>query len=140
MKLTVQTVSPAWWSEVSEGVHFAVFQESRAATLDRIDYALIVRDEADFPVGYVTCRDHDGETVYWQYGGVNPAHSTTVTAVKGYRALIDNARQRYRRIHTLVEAENIRYLKLAMREGFRIVGTRTFKGKVLVELMLEFEA
>lgn len=107
--------------------------------MDRIDYALMI-EANDEAVGYCTVREMDEDSVYWQFGGGLPNVTESSRAVEAYKALIEWTHARYQRITTLVENTNVRYLKLAMHFGFRIIGCRMFRGDVLVELLNERKA
>jgi len=125
------------WKVFSERAHLACFNESKDSSMDRIDFALIVEDGARM-MGYLTCREHDSETLYWQYGGSFPGTRESSLTFVGYQAFVAWCKERYKRITTVIENENIVMLKMAMKVGFRIVGVRNFKGHVLLELVLEF--
>lgn len=140
VEIELMQLDPEQWSVFSEDAHRASFSEFRPAGMDRIDYALLAHDPRGRGVlGYVTIRELDADSIYWQYGAAfdNIAKGIIVTRV--YQRIINFARERYKRITTLVENTNVSYLKLAMKMGFRIVGVRMFKGQVLVELLLDFE-
>lgn len=127
------------WAQISENCHAVVFKEKRPAEMDRIDYVLLVEEEDGVPSGYCTVRELDSESVYWQYGGAFPGTHGTIKSVGSYESLINWTKQHYKRISTLVENTNIRYLKLAMHYGFRVIGCRTFHGKIYLELLNEFD-
>ena len=77
-------IEPSHWVKLfSEDAHMAVFGENKPATLDRIDFTLLALDN-DKPIGYMTCREFDSESVYWQYGGVVDEKKGTVYAMKTY--------------------------------------------------------
>lgn len=135
-RIQVDQLFPDEWRVLSESAHQAMFDEKRPSTMDRIDYALVLKDEAGL-VGYCTCRELDDESVYWQYGGAFPGTHSSPKAVEAYTVLVSWAHAKYKRITTLVENDNVRYLKLAMHAGFRIIGCRMFGGKILVELLNE---
>lgn len=135
-RFEIDLLSADEWRALSADAHLICFNERRSATLDRIDFALIVKDESG-PVGYCTCRELDSESVYWQFGGAFPGTHSSAKAVSAYEELVEWTLAKYKRITTLVENENVRYLKLAMHAGFRIIGCRFFKGDVLVELLNE---
>lgn len=123
-----------WVAGFSENMHKLVFKEIKPATRDRISYAvLIVKDEE--VIGYVTVRELDDENVYWQFGGVIPKFRKSMTAVKCIETAIEWQKQRSRRIVTYVENTNLPMLKFYLSYGFLIIGTRTFEGKVMVDLM-----
>lgn len=133
----VLKVTPAEWAQIAEGAHRVVFKEERPKHMDRVDYVLLVEEGTGQPSGYCTVRELDAESVYWQYGGAFPGTHSSSKAVECYGSLIDWTRTRYARISTLVENSNVRYLKLAMHYGFRVIGCRTFQGKIYLELLNE---
>lgn len=141
MKLTIHKLGLEQWADLSEKAHQACFNEKRPVNMDRIDFALVcVDDDQKLMVGYTTMREIDSETIYWQHGGSFPEFRGTATAALGYSMFIQWCRERYKRIVTLIENNNRPMLKLAFHNGFTIVGVRNFKGKVLLEHGIEFEA
>lgn len=136
--MIVERIEKEDWKELSESAHRAVFDERRNADCERIDYALLaVRDGV--LQGYCTVRELDSDSVYWQYGGAFPPAAKSRFAYEAYSGFVEYTKERYERITTLVENENVRYLKLAMHFGFRIIGCRFFGGQTFVELLLEFK-
>jgi RimJ/RimL family protein N-acetyltransferase len=132
----VQVSEEEWKERFSENFHKLVFKEIKPASRDRISYALlIIRGEE--VVGYVTVREMDDENVYWQFGGVIPKYQRTITAVKAIESGIEWQRQRSRRIVTYVENTNLQMLRFYLSYGFLVVGTRTFAGRVMVDLIKE---
>lgn len=130
----------AWNKDWAEAAHKISFNEIRPASMNRIDFALLtINPSNNKPGGFCTCRELDNETVYWQYGGSFPETIGTVWSARSYEALIEWSKQRYKRITTLVSNQNVVYLKLAMKYGFRIIGVRTFKNDIFVELLNELE-
>lgn len=136
----VDCLSSTEWRHLSESAHLVVFDESRPAEYDRIDYALVVRRDQEL-LGYATVRELDRESVYWQFGGAFPGAEKTVKVWPTYQALIEWTRKRgYKRITTLVENENVPYLRLAHKAGFRICGIRICEeGRIFPELRLKLE-
>ena len=138
MKYELERYTPEEWRDISVEVHRLIFSENRNPDLDRIDYAVIVGCDNE-ALGYVTCREFDSKTVYWQYGGVVPNFRGMPRAVGGFDELVRYARgQNYERIMTYVENVNVGYMKLLLSRGFLIIGTRLFKGGVFVEFVKEF--
>jgi hypothetical protein len=136
--MQVNLYGPKDWKELSENVHSIVFSKVKPASWDRIDHAMLVVKGED-PVGYITAREIDAETVYWQFGGMFPQYRDGVTTMKAYKLCIDLAERRYKRISTLIENTNTAMLRIAMHQGFRIIGVRAVQGSVLVEHLLEFK-
>lgn len=136
MKIELDILNPLEWATLSENSHLAVFNEIRKPEWDRLDFAILVLVDKEL-VGYATVREFDHETAYLQYGGAFPKFKKTFMVYQCYMKLIRTLCEKYPRLMTYVENENINYLKLAMKAGFRIIGTRLFHGMVLVELMLE---
>jgi hypothetical protein len=133
-------ISPQdWAAKFANNAHVAVFGKYRPGYVDRISYALLVIDtEKQNPVGYLTARELDNESVYWQFGGGIKPHFQPVTVLTIYNLLIAWHGERYKRISTYVKNDNIEYLKIALKAGFRIIGIRNFKGDILLELLKEF--
>lgn len=128
-----------WKKSYSEKAHLIAFGKDKPAHWDRIDYALLMVDRrTNTPGGYITCREFDHETVYWQFGGAMPGTKSTPRSLACFDAALDWARLAYKRITFVVENTNFPMLKLAMKRGFQIVGVRNFHGAVLLEHMKEF--
>lgn len=133
--LSVLKFSASEWKEFSEKAHLIVFDQKRNPQMDRIDYALVV-SEGDSLQGYLTAREFDSESVYWQYGGSFPTTKKNLRAFYCYQKCIDwTKEQGYKRITTLIENENVNYIKLAMKFGFRAIGIRMFEGNILIEFL-----
>lgn len=126
------------WAVFSEDAHKICFNELKPASFDRIDFALLCVDSGK-PCAYVTCRELDPDTVYFQFGGAFPETRGTLSSWKCYEKVTDFARTKYRRITTLIENNNVVMLKFAMKMGYRIIGIRNFGGSILLEHVLEFD-
>jgi len=139
MNYHVKQMDKQSWAGLSEYAHSVCFEEVKPTENDRIDYALVCYDDDSKPMSYVTCREFDSETVYWQFGGAFPETKGTIKSYKSYMAMTAWTSERYKRITTLIENDNIVMLKFAMKIGYKIIGTRNFKGSVLLEHLLEFD-
>lgn len=137
--MKVEKLNPDQWHMFSEHAHKAVFQKIKPAGTDRIDYALLCIDDNATVLAYVTVREHDHETVYWQFGGSLDSARGTLKSFRAYQAFVNFQKKATKRITTLVENTNTVMLKFAMKVGFKISGVRMFQGSVLVEHVLEFE-
>ena len=135
MNLAVKKLFPDEWSQISETAHLVGFKEKRPAQMDRVDYALVAEGPEHQIIGWLTARELDSESVYWQFGAGMPNVQSSTKAVEAYGMMVEHALSQYKRITTYVENTNVRYLKLAMHFGFRIIGVRLFDGQVFVELL-----
>lgn len=133
----VDILSKDEWKPLSENAHLICFGKHKPVDLERIDFVLMVRHGKQ-AVGYVTCRELDGDTLYWQFGGAFPGSKGTVLSPKGIDAFLEWCRRYYKRVSFLVENTNQPMLKMAMRSGFKIMGVRVFGQSVLLEHLLEF--
>lgn len=107
---------------------------------ERLDFALLAVAKANnTPVAYMTLRELDKESVYLKHGGAFDPVRGTVMVLESYQAMLAHLDDRYLRQSTLVQNNNVAYLKLAMAVGFRVVGIRNFKGIILLELLREKE-
>lgn len=129
-----------WKKNFSELAHKISFQTIRKGELERIDYALLLINHADEPVGYMTCRELDAKTVYWQFGGAMPNVKDTIYSFAGYKEMASWHLNQYDRIYTYIENTNTVMLKMAMKVGFLITGIKFFDGSVMLEHSLKKHA
>jgi hypothetical protein len=136
--IEVKKIPVEMWREIAEEAHLVVFNETRLNEQNRIDFALMAVDEK--PLQYVTCRELDNETLYWQYGGAFPSCKGTPKSFAAYKAIIEACKNLgYKRISFLVENNNFPMLKFALAVECNIVGMRTFQGSVWLEHLKEFK-
>ena len=133
----MEKLTPEQWATVSEDAHLRVFLTKKPAEWDRIDYALLAIKEGADPVGYMSCREVTHDTVYWQYGGSFENIRGTTTSWRAYQAFLEWARGKYKFVSTYVKNDNMGYLKMALKAGFRIIGTKTYKEGIYLDLLLE---
>lgn len=127
------------WRDLSENAHLLCFDKTKDPSTERIDFALLAVGEREEPIGYVTLREIDKDTVYWQFGGSFENARGTIKSFQIYQSFVRYSKEHYKRVTTLIENDNLVMLKMAMKVGFRIIGIRNFKGSVLLEHLLEFE-
>lgn len=136
----IQIDPKEWAARFASSAHVAVFGEHRPGYSNRIDYALLVIDvERDVPVAYLTARELDHESIYWQYGGSFKPHFRPHTALTIYNQLIAWHGERYKRVSTFTKNDNLEYLRIALKCGFLVIGTRTFNGDILLDLLNSFD-
>jgi RimJ/RimL family protein N-acetyltransferase len=138
--MKVERLSKENWAVLAEAAHLVVFGEHKSASMDRIDFALLGLSMEGTPMGFITCREFDQDTLYWQFGGAFPDTRGTHRTFSVYQRFIDWCRGKYTRITTLIENTNTAMLKMAMKVGFRIVGIRYYRGSILVEHLLELNS
>lgn len=136
--MIVKKISPEDWKFFSEFAHESVFGKKKPVEMERIDFALLCVSDKEIPMGYITCRENDSETIYWQFGGVFPGTKDTILSFRVMQAMVRFCKEHYKRITYLVENTNTAMLKFAMRMGFKIQGVRYHNGSVLLEHVLEF--
>ena len=137
--IEVDKLTPKEWAEMSQDAHKVAFEEVRKPDMDRVSFALLGR-ENHIPLGYVTVRELDKESIYWQYGGAFPSSAKSPKVLTCYLKFINYCLELgYRRITTYIENTNKSMLKLAIEVGFLPIGIRTFKNQILLELILEGE-
>ena len=136
--MELKKLSKEEWKHLCANAHLVCFNESRDPEMDRIDFALLtVKDSV--PGAFVTIREVDSESIYWQYGGAFPSIRGTTEVLKHYKSFFNwCADSGYKRASTLIENTNVPMLKLAMHCGYRIIGIRMFGGLILCELKVEF--
>jgi hypothetical protein len=123
---------------MSEDAHLICFNEKRDKSLDRLDFVLFAVTEHE-PVAYMTCREHDADTIYLSHGGKLPSRQGTLGAFKAYVAMLRRLKtMRYKRALTLIENTNRDMLRSACKVGWIITGITARQGKILVEHTMEF--
>lgn len=135
----MQVSAEEWANSLSEDMHKLVFGELKPASKDRISYALLFV-KAEEVVGYVTVRELDDENVYWQFGGLLTRFRRGLLGVQCFEMALEWQKARSKRVVMYTENTNLPMLKMALAYGFRIIGTRTFKQFLMVDLMREFDA
>lgn len=123
------------WAKFSQNAHLICFDEMRDPSLDRIDFALLTTKNKT-PLNYCTVKELDAESCYWQYGGAFPSSKGSLHSYKSYKRNADYCLQKYKRITTYIQNTNIPMIRIALKVGFKIVGTRVFKGDVFIEFLL----
>lgn len=136
--MKVVKINPTEWAELSEKAHLIVFNEEKKASSERIDFALVTESTEKVLMNYVTCRELDKSSLYWQYGGSFPGTKDTILSYRATQALLRFCKEQYERVSFYVENTNLPMLKLAMKCGFKITGVRNYKNSVLLEHLLEF--
>lgn len=137
--IEVDELPASEWKKYAETAHAVCFREHKPAEWDRIDFTLVGRKQ-DQLLGFVTCREIDAHTLYFQFGGAFPGTRGTSVSWKVYQAFIAHCKPRYKRITQLVENTNVTMLKMAALLGYKIVGIRTYGGTVLLEHLLELQS
>ena len=127
----------AKWDLLAEDIHALIFEEHREGSLNRIDFALVAWND-ETPVGYITCRETDSESVYIGYGGVFPESRNSQDSKIAMDAIIDELSKSYKRANMLVENTNVFMLKKSLNTGFIPVGITNYCGSVYVDLRREF--
>jgi RimJ/RimL family protein N-acetyltransferase len=102
------------------------------------DFALVSKVDGE-PSGYVQCIEMNKSVIYWQFGGAREEFRKKLSVLPCYSKMIQWTAERYKRIETRIENNNLPMLHLAMKAGFRAVGTRTVRGRIFLELIFERE-
>lgn len=136
--MRVEKLLPEDWAKLSEDAHKLAFETIKPVQSERIDYALVCVEGTQLK-GYLTAKEMDSETVYWQFGGAFPGTKGTHYTFKGYLAFVRWTKEHYKRIQTRIENTNTAMLHFAMKAGFVVVGVRYVQGSTLLELELEFK-
>lgn len=134
--MIVKRIASEEWRTISADAHLVVFGTEKSAAHERVDFALLCL-EGDRIEGYLTAKEMDHETVYWQFGGSMPHIKGSAKSFRGYQLFVDWAKAHYKRVQTRIENTNTAMLKMALHVGFLIVGVRFVQGSTLLELELE---
>lgn len=121
------------WATFSEKAHSVVFGKIKESERDRFDFVLLLVNSVDQPVGYTAFMELDSKSLYLQWAGVFPSYRSKGMALELFQECLKGVRDLYETIVCVIESENIAAIKTALDTGFRITGTRNYKGRVLVE-------
>ena len=136
----ITQIKPEVWKHMSADANECTFGTIRNSEDDRLDYVLAGIDQDEQIMGYMTCRELDSKTTYLAHGGAcNPKYRGTSAVWQVYKAMIDWHRDRTSALHTWVENDNIGYIKVMFKAGFKIVGTKTVKGVTFLDGRLELQ-
>jgi hypothetical protein len=122
------------WKEFSESAHLSVFKERIDPMQERIDFALLVADDANKLILYCSYRETDKDSVYMQFGGSFPTHRGDIKVLPAFLEMVKWCKARYKAIMFHTENTNHAMIKLGMKSGFNIVGMSHGRtGKILLE-------
>lgn len=140
MRFMVKQVDSGYWkANMSKDSHVVAFGEYRPPDIDRSDFVIIAIDQLDKYSGYITCKEMDSKSLYWQFGGPMPNYRGTIHVINILHSAMHWCRERYSRINTKVESTNLAMIKMHMKVGFLITGSTIFDGKVFLEMAQEFK-
>ena len=137
--IEVERISKADWAAMASAAHLICFSEKLPAEAERVDFVILATESKKTPLGYFSCKEVSDTWVYVQYGGAFPSALGSSLSYKAYVKGIDWLRQRYSCATTLIENTNVVMLKIALKMGWKIIGTKTFNGHIMVEHLLEFK-
>lgn len=137
--MIVKRVPYDQWRAVQTAAHEVVFKELIASDDHRFDFTIVVEDDDGAPLAYVSARELSSTMLYLIYGGAFPSARGTRKSWDAHAAMIDWTRQAgYHGLSSLVDSENVKYLGMAMHDGFRVRGVRVWDdGSVLCEMRLK---
>lgn len=135
--IEVKQLDPHEWAALSESAHLVVHNEQRPFSLDRIDFALLCVEGSEVLV-YVTAKELDAESLYWQYGGAFPTASKSIVAFRCFQKMLSYCQEKeYKRVSLYVKNDNFPMLKFCLAQRFKAIGLRTFAGEVFLEMFKE---
>lgn len=125
------------WRETAPLAHICVFDKVIGPDLERVDFALVVGDKQT-PHGYITVKEHDGQTAYLQRGGLFEQVRGKGLSEPQFLECLDWFWGRgFTKVFFNVKNDNIPMIKLGLNTGFKISGMRQFKQELLLEMMIE---
>jgi hypothetical protein len=134
VNLHLEKLLPDAWKNVTREAHMISFGIDRDPDMDRIDYALFVRNDSD-PCCYSTIIEIDKLSVYMQHGGAMPNVAKGVYTVRGYLMMINWLKENYSTISTRILNTNIPMIKCAMAAGLLVNGVEINDGETFLSLL-----
>lgn len=137
MEREVTYITAEEWKEVySELTHDIVFNHTRPKETDRIDYALMIG--GDKPESFMTCLELDAHHVYMQHGGSFPETKGTTKSYRNFKKFVDwHFEKDIDFLSFVTENDNLPMIKLGLKAGFKIMGTRTICKVTYLEFLKE---
>jgi hypothetical protein len=132
--MTVSSVTLTEAAEWYPTLFVRVFGYSDPAHVPAVVYVATRGTER---VGLLAGYVHNLETFYIQYAGVLP-HVSALHVWRLWEQVLAQLPAQYVYVMTMIDATHRAALRLALKSGFLIMGTRTYPdGVVMVELMQE---
>lgn len=132
--MNIHVLSLDDWKVMSKNAHSLCFEDEQDPSILTCSYVLFLTDKSDTPAGYATVIEINTLSAYLQHGGAMPHLRGTSGAAVAYKTTIDFVKQKYEKLSTKIRNDNIRMLRLAMSEGFRICGVESTDGETYVLL------
>lgn len=129
------------WNKIAFNAHLTCFSEFRDPSFNRYDYVLCTfKEDSEKTIAtYASIIELDKDTAYMQHGGAFPSVEGTALVVRSYKKIIDHLRARYKRASTKISNYNLKMLKMALSEGFIIIGVDCHVDGTYLHLINEFE-
>jgi len=121
MNLYLEKLSSDEWNTMSELSHKISFDLDRPNSMNRVDYALLVRNDRE-PCCYATVIELDAKHAFLQHGGSFPSINKGVYPVRGYFMFVNWLKEHYSIISFTVINKNVAMIKLALAAGLNIIG------------------
>ena len=125
-----------WRKEFLESAHKLAFNTEIDAETERVDFGILALKD-NVPGGYMTCRELGRKALYLQFGGVFPHEKQGFYVFQGYKMMLNWCLERYKTLETYIENTNTPMLKMAMKAGFLITGTKLISERLLLHHVLE---
>jgi L-amino acid N-acyltransferase YncA len=139
MSLSLERLTKEEWAALSQSAHKYSFGTDRSPEMDRIDFALVVREtERDVLTGYMTVIELDQESAYIQHGGNFHHSDRNILTLRSYMMMCNFMKEKYKNVSTRVWNKNKAMLKISWAAGFTVVGCEVGKNKELY-LVLDLE-
>ena len=137
MRLT--RLSKDQWDEFSQHIHLKVFNENLLPVRTRFDYALLCIIDEEV-ASYSTIREVSDDAVYWQHSGCLPKYRNSSVAFKSYLMGLEYCLEAgAENITHMIANTNLVAIRIALKVGFLVVGTRTYDGTTYLDMHLKSE-
>ena len=133
--IDTQVLTKSEWDKWAEDAHLIAFSEIRPAHMNRYDYAIVTQYALE-PLGYITVRELDSESVYIPYGGAFPSAKGTKRSFDSFGHMLEKLSSAgIKNIMFYVNNKNLKMINFAHGYDFFINGCRMFEGEVFVEFL-----
>jgi len=139
VNLYLDKITPAQWREISANAHRVSFGSNRDEDMDRINYALIIRNDSGL-CSYATIVEPDRDSAYMQHGGAFPNIEKTIYSVRCYFMVTNYLKEHYKTISTRIVNTNTPMINLAHAAELLINGVDCVDGDIFLNLFWKRKA
>lgn len=139
MKLNLFT--PLEWKKYASDAHLLAFNEIRDSDSFAYDFILASFTNDGEMTGYIAVQEFDKKSAVLQDGCTFPNLRNTTHPARSYKLALKYLKEKYDILSCTILNSNVAMLKMAMSEGFRIIGVDydQLRNTIVLRLIMKVE-